>query len=258
MAMTMRTVGLLAGLLLAGVAQAKVVVNATRVIYPAQEREVSVRLSNLATEDPSVLQVWLDTGDERATPDTVEVPFELTPPVFRMEPGSGQTLRLRYTGEPLAKDRETLFWFNVLEIPPSVPDDAEDAKLLQFAYRIRLKAFFRPEGLPFKSAEAGARLQWTLQPNDDQRGYRLQVYNPTPYFISFSSLAVVEGEQRFAAKRSGQVSGNMVAPMARQQFDLPGLSTRPGAAAKIEFVSIGDYGNRVTAQADISSGDVGR
>lgn len=257
MAMTIRAAWLLAGLLLAGVAQAKVVVNATRVIYPAQEREVSVRLSNLATDEPSVLQVWLDTGDERATPDTVEVPFELTPPVFRMEPGSGQTLRLRYTGEPLPKDRETLFWFNVLEIPPVAADDAAEAKLLQFAYRTRLKAFFRPEGLPLKVADAAAQLQWSVQRSEDQAGYRLQVYNPTPYFISFSSLAVVEGERRVAAKRSGQVTENMVAPQARQQFDLPGLNARPGAAAKIEFVSIGDYGNRVTATADLSPGAAG-
>lgn len=251
--MTMRACWLLAALLLGGAAQAKVVVTGTRVVYPAQEREVSVRLSNLATELPSVVQVWLDTGDEKSTPDTVEVPFLLSPPVFRMEPGSGQTLRLNYTGEALPQDRESLFWFNVLEIPPSSDDEGDEAALLQFAYRTRLKTFFRPKGLPMSVDKAPAQLQWTLHKGEGNDGYRVQVYNPTPYFVSFSSVTLVDGERRIEVKRSNQVTGNMVSPLARQELGLPMLPTAPGAEAKIEFISIGDYGNRKTTVLPLSS-----
>lgn len=246
---------MLALLLAAGGAQAKVVVTGTRVIYPAQEREVLVRLSNMAEEEPSVLQVWLDTGDEKSTPDTVDVPFVISPPVFRMDPGSSQTLRVAYTGEPLASDRETLFWLNVLEIPPAQESAVEGEVNLQFSFRTRLKTFFRPKGLSAAAAhEAPQKLQWSLQPGKGQTGFVVQVNNPTPYFISLQSLKVVDGEKQLSYKRGQHVSGNMVAPFAQQQFIVPGLDARPGAAATIQFETVGDYGNRISAVASFTAG----
>ncbi|MEN2733548.1 fimbria/pilus periplasmic chaperone [Escherichia coli] len=41
----------------------------------------------------------------------------ITPPIFRMDSKSGQTVRIVYTGESLPKDRESLFYLNVLDIP---------------------------------------------------------------------------------------------------------------------------------------------
>ncbi len=48
----------------------------------------------------------------------------------------------------LPKDRESVFWFNVLEVPPK-PDAATVANqsLLQLAFRTRIKLFYRPEAL---------------------------------------------------------------------------------------------------------------
>lgn len=254
MSMKMRAFVMGGALLLAGAVQAKVVVTGTRVIYPAQEREIVVRLSNLATEQPSVLQVWLDDGDEKSSPDNVEVPFLITPPVFRMEPGSGQSLRLRYTGEPLPSDRESLYWLNVMEIPPA-PDaeaEGEESLLVQFAYRTRLKTFFRPKGLSPAPAQAPEKLVWRLQRNQGTSGYQLEVHNPTPYYISFSSVTLLDGERRTTATRSKEVIGNMVAPSAVQQFPLPDLTVAPGAGVQVESISISDYGNKITTLRPLS------
>ena len=46
------------------------------------------------------------------------MPFTMVPPLFRLDPKKGQMLRIVYTQEPLATDKETLFWLNVLEVPP--------------------------------------------------------------------------------------------------------------------------------------------
>ncbi len=133
---------------LASSAHASVVINGTRVIYRAKDREVTIRLSNEGTA-PALVQAWLDTGDPNTTPDESNVPFTLTPPLFRLDPKKGQSLRLIYTQEPLPQDKESLFWLNVLEVPPRADGGASsnDRNLLQLAFRSRIKVFFRPAGL---------------------------------------------------------------------------------------------------------------
>lgn len=88
----------------------------TRVVYPAAQKSINIRLNN-ENSSPALVQSWLDTGDATVTPDSVRVPFIITPPIFRMDPKSGQTIRVVYTGESLPTDRESLFYLNVLDIP---------------------------------------------------------------------------------------------------------------------------------------------
>ncbi|MGE1899315.1 fimbria/pilus periplasmic chaperone [Escherichia coli] len=157
-----------------------VVIMGTRVIYPAEQKSINVRLNN-GDSTPSLIQAWLDTGDPSSPPDSVRVPFIITPPVFRVEPLSGQTMRIMYTGEKLPADRESLFWLNVLDIPakPSFAGKSEKAQgynYLQFAVRSRIKFFFRPDGLPFSPDDAYKKVTWQLTGGDT-----LQASNPTPY-----------------------------------------------------------------------------
>src|SRR5437868_3111030 len=96
---------------------ASVVISGTRVVYGQRDREVTIRLTNDG-EAPALVQAWLDRGDPDVDPATISVPFTLTPPMFRVDPAKGQSLRVIYTQEPLPADRETVFWLNVLEVPP--------------------------------------------------------------------------------------------------------------------------------------------
>src|SRR5580704_15270767 len=98
-------------------ATAGVVVNGTRVVYPAAKREVTIGIHNTG-ETPSLVQAWLDAGDPHAKPGESKVPFVMTPPLFRLDPTKVQSLRLVYTHDPLPENRESLFWLNVLDIPP--------------------------------------------------------------------------------------------------------------------------------------------
>ena len=98
-----------------------IIVNGTRFIYPGNEKEITVQLSNNA-DRPALAQAWLDNGDADATPDTITTPFIITPPISRVDAKSGQTLRIKLgSSAGLAKDKETLWWLNLLEIPPVVP-----------------------------------------------------------------------------------------------------------------------------------------
>ncbi|EPU1027744.1 TPA: type 3 fimbria chaperone MrkB, partial [Klebsiella pneumoniae] len=134
-----------------------IIVNGTRFIYPGNEKEITVQLSNNADRPALALaQAWLDNGDADATPDTITTPFIITPPISRVDAKSGQTLRIKLgSSAGLAKDKETLWWLNLLEIPPVVANQKNEGQnVLQLAIRSRFKFIYRPAGLGNRDAAA--------------------------------------------------------------------------------------------------------
>ncbi|KAI5929298.1 Voltage-dependent T-type calcium channel subunit alpha-1H [Manis javanica] len=79
---------------------------------------------------------------------------------MRIEAGKSQTLRIIYSGEALPADKESLFWLNVLDVPPKAEMEG-DSNNLQFAFRTRVKLMYRPSNLPGNAQEAPAQLQWS-------------------------------------------------------------------------------------------------
>lgn len=221
-------------------AYASVVIAGTRVIYNAKEREVTVRLSN-AGQLPALTQVWLDKGDAGASPATTAVPFTVTPPVARVDPGKGQTLRIFHTGEAMPQDRESVFWLNVLEVPPTARDQA-DANQLQLAFRTRIKLFYRPAGLAGSAHEAPAKIRWRLRREGGQAA--LEAHNPTPFFVSLASLEVA-GEGKSAKFEQG----GMVGPGETNVFPLRG--ELPAAALTLHYQAINDFGGAIAGESPL-------
>ncbi|KRP59745.1 fimbrial biogenesis chaperone [Pseudomonas trivialis] len=226
-------------------AQASVVINSTRIVYGQNDREVTVRLES-KNQAPVLAQVWLDNGDEQATPERAGVPFVITPPIFRMEAGKQQVTRLAYTGETLPQTRESLFWFNLLEVP-SQSQGAAQANQLQLAFRSRIKLFFRPANLPYRVEDAPAKLQWRRI--GTAQGQALEVFNPTPYHVTFDQIEVLEAGQPHARKPPTSGAENMVIPGGRNRFELPTLKLAPGAAATVAFTTLDDFGVKVAHSA---------
>ncbi|WP_322042885.1 fimbria/pilus periplasmic chaperone [Paraburkholderia sp. J67] len=221
-------------------AQASVVIAGTRVVYNATDSEVTLKLSNVG-KSPALTQVWLDKGDPKADPSTLDLPFVLTPPLARIDPDKAQTVRIAYTGEALPKDRETLFWFNLLEVPPKPAATEAGQNYVQLAFRSRLKFFFRPAGLPGNADDAPGKLTWHLGSQGGKPA--LQVSNPTPYHVTIIEAHVGEGER--APKFE---DGSMVAPGA--QASLP-LSATPATGGKVSFTTLNDYGGPIKHEAPL-------
>lgn len=228
-------------LLIATAAQAAVVLSGTRVIYGAQAREVTLRLTNEG-QGPVLVQSWIDGGDLRALPDQVEVPFILTPPLFRLDPQKGQTLRIIYTQDPLPQDRESLFWLNAMEVPPR-PSTTNSLNTMQLALRTRIKLFFRPAGLVGKANEAAEQVLWRFvkRPNG---GYALLVDNPTPYHVTFTKISLTAGGRNFTLD-----AGGMVAPLATAQFDVGHVAAVEGETpSAVHYSFVNDYGATVEGE----------
>ena len=229
--------------LLAGNAEASVTIGGTRVVYPLDQREVTVKLDN-DSKLPSLVQVWMDDGHPDAKPGDIKVPFVITPPIFRMDVNKSQTLRVMYSGEALPTDRESVYWLNVLDIPPKAAG-MTDANTLQLAYRTRVKVFVRPAKLPGKPEDAAAELGWKIVAAPDGKGEALSVSNPTPYYVSCSEVDVESGGHTYRNEKGG-----MVAPRATEVLPVAQMSAVP-AGAKVHYTAISDYGGAITGDSTL-------
>jgi chaperone protein EcpD len=226
-------------------AHAYIVVNGTRVIYPAQKKEVIVNIENF-DQMPSLVQVWIDSGDAQSKPESRQVPFIMSPPLFRLDPGKGQTLRLVYTQEPLPLDRESLFWLNILDIPPSQATNREaPANKLEIAFKHRLKVFFRPPSLIGNASSAPAKINWELIRNENGKR-ALQANNPTPFHVNFNNVDLVVSGKHYEAK------SEMVPPFSSRVFNIPMLSAIPQGEVSVNYTYINDLGGASTGIASIS------
>jgi P pilus assembly chaperone PapD len=224
-------------------AHAAVSVIGTRVIYPEQSKQVSVRLSN-AGKTPALVQTWIDIGDSNAKPETLNVPFMIMPPVSRIEAGKSQTLRVVYTQQPLPQDRESVYWLNVLDIPPKPQATEEPKNLLQIAYRTRIKLFFRPAGLKGDPAAAPAQVKWSVVKTD--HGYALRGENPTAFTVSYAALAMEAAGHKFQAETG------MIKPFEVEQFPFTSTPSAPMPhPLKIDYSAINDYGGPISGQTSV-------
>ncbi|ENB7632593.1 fimbria/pilus periplasmic chaperone [Escherichia coli] len=123
-------------------AHAGIVIYGTRIIYPAENKEVMVQLMNQGNRS-SLLQAWIDDGDTSLPPEKIQVPFMLTPPVAKIGANSGQQVKIKIMPNKLPTNKESIFYLNVLDIPPNSPEQ-EGKNALKFAMQNRIKLFYRP------------------------------------------------------------------------------------------------------------------
>lgn len=233
---------------------ADIVINGTRVIYPEKEKEVNVRLTNEGTR-PLLVQSWLDKGAAQESPENINVPFIINPPVSRIDAKKGQVLRISYLKGDLPKDRESIFYLNVLEVPPKMKAQAADKKSesdaavkvdetsasrLQLAFRTRIKLFWRPDSVAAQPmAEQVKKIDWKII--NGASGWAVKAVNNSPYYFTFSQIKV-DGQP---------IAVGMVAPMSSAEFS-PASKTEKPAGSKIEFSWINDYGSDIDATAAIT------
>lgn len=206
-------------------AEAALTINATRIIHTSDSRSSSVLVAN-PTNRPFAVQTWVNTLED----DTLTaVPLMPTPVLFRLDAGKEQMVQINNLPNTLPQDRESLFFFNVQEIPQQV----EVPNSLNIAMRTRIKLFYRPSQLSEAPESQLERLSWSLRQHDD--GLHLVVNNPTPFHYTFDQLQVSGAGQ--SEKPNAQA---MAMPFAEQSYRL--TSIRPQSGLHVTFNTINDYG----------------
>ncbi|EMP8905213.1 TPA: fimbrial biogenesis chaperone [Klebsiella variicola] len=212
--MMKKIIAVAAFLLCSTAAQAGIVMGGTRVIYQEGKREAAISVTNADTHTPYLVQSWVENYAEN---DKSKVPFIVTPPLFRLDPEQNNVLRINFIGASLPGDRESVFWLNVKSISPTPQGEVNK---LQVNIKSKFKIFYRPNGLAGDPAKAWQQLKFT------QSGSHLTVANPTPYFVSFYSVAV--GGQSIDEP-------GMVAPFGQKTWPVSGHGA-------VKWRAINDYG----------------
>lgn len=197
-------------------ARAGIVIGGTRVIYDGDKKETSASIRNPEKSGVYLVQSWVDNGENGG-----KAPFIVTPPLFRINPGEENMLRIVRTGGDLPGNRESVFWLNVKSIP-ATDDSQPHTNVLQVVVKSRIKLFYRPAGLEGQPETAYHRLSVS------HSGNHLTVSNPTPYYVTLFTLKVDGQEIKDA---------DMVPPNGSASFTLPSAS-----ASTVSWQAISDYG----------------
>ena len=161
-------------------AQAAVSPDRTRVIFNGASKAASLKLTNASKELPYLAYSWIE--DEKGQKS--DSFFAALPPMQRLEPGAITQVRIikQSSAATLPQDRESLFYYNVREIPPAV-DSANTHAVVQVAMQSKIKMLWRPAALKKKPGDHTEHaMKYSLN------GKTLRVDNPTPYYITLAYL----------------------------------------------------------------------
>ena len=224
------------------VASASVVMTNNRVIYPATAAEVNVQLTN-NDEVPYAIQVWFDDGDVASTPQTAaKVPFVSTPSVFRIQPKSGQTVRVVFTGAELPQDRESVYYLNFLQIP-AITKDSTDNKLVVLL-KNRVKVFYRPTSLKGGIERHVDNL--TFKVEKQGKDVVLVVNNPTGYYANFTDVKLSISGKNYP------VAVGMISPKSEEKVVIPHVPASViNMKSQLHYSLINDQGGKYTQQYSI-------
>ncbi|MBD8109368.1 MULTISPECIES: fimbria/pilus periplasmic chaperone [Erwiniaceae] len=194
---------------------------ATRVIYPESDSQTSLAVTNSDSHERYLIQAWVENDQGQRDHN-----FVVTPPLFAAAPKSENTLRIVYTGKPLPRDREVVYWMNIKAIPAVDKSAAKGANTLQLAVLSRMKLFMRPDGLNMSEPESAEQLRF------QQAAGQVVIKNPTPYYQSLVNIDV----------GGRKLENTMVAPFGQRELKLPSGGTGP-----VHYQTVNDYG-AITAQ----------
>ncbi|EFB1644865.1 TPA: fimbria/pilus periplasmic chaperone [Escherichia coli] len=217
-------------LAVAPIVNAAVSLDRTRAVFNGGEKTITLNISNDNSQLPYLAQAWIENEkQEKITTG----PIVVTPPVQRLEPGEKSMVRLSSTPEinKLPQDRESIFYFNLREIPPK----SDKANVLQIALQTKIKLFYRPDSI---KAKPNAVWQDQLVLNKTSGGYTID--NPTPYYVTVIGLG---GSKKQAEE--GEFEPVMLAPKSSKTVKSDGYTTP-------YLIFINDYGGRPVLQFSCS------
>ncbi|HIF6298530.1 TPA: fimbrial biogenesis chaperone [Klebsiella michiganensis] len=192
----------------------------TRIILNQSDKSVSVRLTNQSTTTPFLAQSWIEDKDNKKSRNYITA----VPPMVRLE--AGEQVQVRLIPQPtltqLPADRESLFYFNVREIPPR----AEQKNVMQIAMQSRIKIFWRPKAVEVKNGQVNLTGKFDIS----RTASGLTLKNNSPYFVTVGYIGT-NGKTLLP-----KTSSMMAEPFGQASQEIKDLP------ANFQVGFIGDYG----------------
>jgi len=218
---------------------ASVVMQGTRVIVNSGMKEKSVQFSN-PSKHTYLIQVW--GSHEPGIKEEVNVlPFTLTPPIFKITPQTGQTVRLRVLPDSTLTDTEKVYYLNFSQIPAIEPQSTEEGNHLILLMTSSVKIFYRPMALKEGPGDIASQLHYRLDTKN------LVIENPTPFHVSINAIQVESHGEKYPVI----MRPLMISPKSTKSWPLPAamspLNSSELDASLIHIWTINDYGADVPA-----------
>ena len=205
---------------------ASVTPDRTRLVFNESDKSISVTLRNNDPKLPYLAQSWI----EDAKGNKISSPLAVLPPVQRIDAMMNGQVKVQ--GLPdinkLPADRESVFYFNVREIPPK----SNKPNTLQIALQTRIKLFWRPKALENTSMKSPWQHKVTLIRN----GQDFTVNNPTPYYVT-----IVDAARGKGAASPHNFEPFMVPPKGQIPLTVSAFSV--GGSPVLTYIN--DYGARM-------------
>ncbi|PSB84771.1 fimbrial biogenesis chaperone [Photobacterium damselae] len=206
---------------------ASVIMNSTRIIYPSHKKDISVTLVNNDSY-PNLVQTWIDDGNPNSTPENAIKDFLIMPAVFKIQSKNTQVVRLIYTGNRLPKNKESIFYFNFLQIPPANnghKSQGESGNKMLIMLKNRMKIFYRPDNLnmSFKS-----RMKDVLFFYKEKS---IVADNKSPYYMTIDNIDI----------NGTKLEGKMIEPYSKVSLKTNKIS-KFNYESKIKVTYINDQG----------------
>jgi P pilus assembly chaperone PapD len=153
-----------------------IVLDRNRVIYEGGAKSISLTIKNENQKISYLVQASIEDNQGQ----TISSPFVVAPSLQRVDANQNarvSIIRSVPSIEGLPKDRESIYYFILREIPSSKSEKSE-------AVQSKIKLYYRPEAIvPAPNAV------WQDQVLITKQESQLKVDNPTPYYITYVSLA---------------------------------------------------------------------
>ena len=211
------TMAILLGTLTSGLlndAQAAIALDRTRAIFPGSQKSISLNITNDSTSMPYLAQGWIE--DEQGK--KISGPLVVVPPLQRLEAKGKSVLRINAMPDAalLPQDRESLFYFNVREVPPK----SDRPNVMQLALHTKIKLFYRPKAI---LPEKYSRWDNQLLLQKVNGGYRVE--NPTPYYMTVIGITPAPNMAVAKGFQSVMVAPKSTAMVSSSHFTTPHVTT---------------------------------
>ncbi|MFW0926866.1 fimbria/pilus periplasmic chaperone [Providencia sp. VP23HZSY-1] len=206
------------------IAEAAVSLDRTRVIFDGENKSISLNITNNNKQLPYLAQGWIENEESKK----ITSPLIVLPPVQRLEPGKSSQMKIESLPaiKNLPQDRESLFYFNMREIPPK----SDKPNTLQIALQTKIKLFYRPETItPQKNGTP-----WQEKLQLEKKRDTIFIKNPTPYYVTIINAGA---NATTDAKAFNPI---MVAPFGEENIGM--TNSQLGNTPVITYIN--DYGGR--------------
>lgn len=188
---------------------AGIIIGGSRIVHTEGATQTTFSVKNDSEKGAYLIQSWVEKADGVRTSD-----FVVTPPIYFSPPGSENILRIIPVDPAQGLTREHLYYLSLKAVPAVDKETIRKQNSVVVATTMKIKLFVRPAALNPAREKAENLLRFS------RHGGALDISNPTPYWLTLSSLQIGHarlpavmippGEHKAVALPAGSESGRSV------------------------------------------------